>query len=45
MIFINNMCQNLQMDKNDMIHFILEIKNKYSPQEIIDLLENSNINT
>ena len=43
MIFINTMCQNLNMDKKDLISFFVEIKNKNSLQEIIELLENSNI--
>ena len=43
MLFINTMCQNLNMDKKDLISFFVEIKNKNSLQEIIELLENSNI--
>ena len=43
MVFINNMCQNLNMDKKDLMHFFIEIKDKYSSQEIIDLLENNSI--
>lgn len=43
MIFINTMCQNLNMDKKDLISFFVEIKNKNSLQEIIELLETSNI--
>jgi len=31
------------MDKKDLISFFVEIKNKNSLQEIIELLENSNI--
>ena len=43
MIFINNMCQNLNMDKKDLMSFFIEIKNKHTSQEIIELLETSNI--
>lgn len=43
MVFINNMCQNLNMDKKDLIQYFIEIKDKYSSQEILDMLENNNI--
>ena len=39
MIFINNMCENLQMDKNDLSIFFMKLKTEKSIQEIIELLE------
>lgn len=43
MLFINNMCQNMQMDKNDLIHYFIELRENYTFNEIIELLEPSNI--
>ena len=43
MIFINNMCENLQMEKNDLIVFFMNLKNEKSFQEIIEYLEPYNI--
>ena len=43
MLFINNMCQNMQMDKNDVIHYFIELREKYSLNEIVELLEPCNI--
>ena len=43
MIFINTMCQNLNMDKKDLISFFVEIKNKNSLQEIIELYSARNV--
>ena len=42
-IFIQNLCQELSMDKNDMFAFFLDIKNKYNDNEIIALFENYDI--
>lgn len=44
-IFIQNLCQQLGMDKNDMYAFFLDIKNKYpvGDNEIIQLFENYEI--
>ena len=42
-IFIQNLCQQLGMDKKDLFSFFLNIKNKYSEQEIIALFENYEI--
>jgi len=42
-IFIQNLCQELSMDKNDMFAFFLDLKNKYSDNEIINLFENYDI--
>jgi len=43
MIFINNMCENLQMDKNDLSEYFMSLKNEKSIQEINELLEPYNI--
>lgn len=42
-IFIQNLCQELSMDKNDMFAFFLDIKNKYNDNEIALLFENYDI--
>ena len=42
-IFIQNLCQELLMDKNDMFSFFLKIKDNYDEGEIINLFENYNI--
>ena len=42
-IFIQNLCQELSMDKNDMFAFFLDLKNKYNDNEIINLFENYDI--
>ena len=36
MVFVNNMCENLQMDKNDLSVFFMKLKNEKSIQEIIE---------
>jgi DNA polymerase III delta prime subunit len=41
--FIQNLCQELSMDKNDMFAFFLDLKNKYSDNEIALLFENYDI--
>jgi DNA polymerase III delta prime subunit len=41
--FIQNLCQELSMDKNDMFAFFLDLKNKYSDNEIPLLFENYDI--
>jgi len=43
-LFIQKLCQNLGMDKKDMIGFFMEIKNNNDDIEIYNLLENSEIN-
>jgi len=43
MIFINNMCENLQMEKNDLVVFFMNLKSEKSFQEIIEHLEPYNI--
>lgn len=42
-IFIQNLCQELSMDKNDMFAFFLDLKNKYNSAEIEGLFENYEI--
>jgi hypothetical protein len=42
-IFIQNLCQELSMDKNDMFAFFLDLKNKYTDNEILLLFENYDI--
>jgi SpoVK/Ycf46/Vps4 family AAA+-type ATPase len=42
-IFIQNLCQELAMDKNDMFSFFLDLKNKYTDSEILLLFENHDI--
>jgi replication factor C subunit 1 len=42
-IFVQNLCQQLNMDKKDMFVFFLDLKNKYNENEIIELFENYEI--
>lgn len=42
-IFIQNLCQELSMDKNDMFAFFLDLKNKYNDNDILALFENYDI--
>ena len=42
-IFIQNLCQQLGMDKKDLFSFFLSIKNKHSEQEILIMFENYEI--
>jgi len=42
-IFIQNFCQQLNMDKKDVFFFFLDLKNKYDDNEIINLFENYEI--
>jgi len=42
-IFIQSLCQELSMDKNDMFAFFMDLKNKYNDNEILTLFENYNI--
>jgi len=42
-IFIQNLCQQLGMDKKDVFSFFLDLKNKYEDNEIIGLFENYEI--
>jgi len=42
-IFIQNLCQQLCMDKKDVFAFFLDIKNKYNDAELVSLFENYEI--
>jgi DNA polymerase III delta prime subunit len=42
-IFIQNLCQELSMDKHDMFAFFLDLKNRYNDNEIASLFENYDI--
>jgi hypothetical protein len=42
-LFIQNLCQQLNMDKKDMCAFFLESKNKYDDNELLALFENYEI--
>ena len=42
-LFIQNLCQQLGLDKKDMFAFFLELRNNYEDEEIYDILENCEI--
>lgn len=42
-LFIQNLCQQLGMDKKDVFSFFLDLKNKYEDNEIAGLFENYEI--
>jgi DNA polymerase III delta prime subunit len=42
-LFIQNLCQQLGMDKKDIFSFFLDLRNKYDDNEITGLLENYEI--
>jgi len=42
-LFIQNLCQQLGMDKKDVFSFFLDLKNKYDDNEILGLFENYEI--
>jgi hypothetical protein len=42
-LFIQNLCQQLGMDKKDMVGFFTEIKDKYNDTQLINLFENYDI--
>lgn len=42
-VFIQNLCQELSMDKNDMFAFFLDLKNRYNDNDIANLFENYDI--
>ena len=44
LLFIQNMCQQLGMDKNDMFSFFLDLRNRYAIDEIYLLFNNDNYN-
>jgi DNA polymerase III delta prime subunit len=41
-LFIQNLCQQLGMDKKDLYGFFMELKTKYNDNEIVSLFENEN---
>jgi len=43
-LFIQNLCQQLAMDKKDLYGFFMELKEKYDDNQIVSLLENYEIN-
>ena len=43
-IFIQNLCQQLGMDKKDIFSFFLNLKNKYTDSELLLIFENYEIN-
>ena len=42
-LFIQNLCQQLGMDKKDLFSFFMELKNKYNDNQILALFENIEI--
>ena len=42
-LFIQNLCQQLSMDKRDLFSFFMELKNKYDDNQILALFENIEI--
>jgi len=42
-IFIQNLCQQLGMNKKDLFSFFLELKNKYDDEQMLSLFENYEI--
>lgn len=42
-VFIQNLCQELGMDKNDLFALFLDLKSKYDDTQIISLFENNEI--
>jgi hypothetical protein len=43
-LFIQNLCQQLGMDKKDLFSFFLDLKNKYNEDEIYSMFESYDIN-
>ena len=43
-LFLQNLSQELLIDKKDMTVFFLELKQKFTEEEIFEMLENHNIN-
>jgi hypothetical protein len=44
MLFIQNLCNQLNMDKKDMFSFFIDLRVKHSIEEIYDLFDNKNYN-
>jgi len=43
-IFIQNLCQNLNMDKKDVFSYFLHLRNKYDDEEVYNMLSDYEIN-
>jgi len=44
MLFIQNLCNQLNMDKKDMFSFFINLRNNYTVEEIYELFDNENYN-
>ena len=44
MLFIQNLCNQLNMDKKDMFSYFINLRKKYSIEEIYELFDNENYN-
>ena len=44
MLFIQNLCNQLNMDKKDMFSYFINLRQKYSIEEIYELFDNENYN-
>jgi hypothetical protein len=44
MLFIQNLCNQLIMDKKDMFSFFINLRNNYTIEEIYELFDNENYN-
>ena len=44
MLFIQNLCNQLNMDKKDMFSFFIDLREKYKVEEIYELFDNENYN-
>jgi hypothetical protein len=42
MLFIQNLCQQLGMDKKDMFSYFMHLRNSYSDEEIYEIFDNDN---
>ena len=42
MVFLQDLCKQLNMDKSDMLLFFLDLRSKMSVEEIIELFNNEN---
>jgi SpoVK/Ycf46/Vps4 family AAA+-type ATPase len=43
MLFIQELCNKLQMDKDDLLAYFLDLKSKYNDNEIVEIFENYDI--
>ena len=42
MLFMQNLCQQLSMDKKDVFSYFMHLRNTYSEEEIYDMFDNDN---